>query len=75
MQIFLAALFYGNVFWVFRRVIRYKKGIVRLAICAGWLTMVFGTNYFIVGPLFDQANPISELPPGLSTYKRDTVFR
>jgi len=59
----LAALFYGNVFWVFPKAIRYKNGIVRLAICAGWFTMIFGANYFIAGPLFDRANPIPEPPP------------
>ena len=53
--VFLATLFYGNVFWVFKKVIRYKSGIARLAICAGWFMMVFGANYFIVGPLFDLA--------------------
>jgi two-component system, LytTR family, sensor kinase len=76
--VFLAALFYGNVFWVFPKVIRYKKGIVRLALGAGWLMMVFGANYFIVGPLFEQANPIPEPPkppPGFSTFKHDTVLR
>jgi len=61
--IFLAALFYGNVFWVFPKAIRYKNGIIRLAICAGWFTMIFGANYFIAGPLFDRANPIPEPPP------------
>ena len=72
---FLAALFYGNVFWVFRKVIRNKNGIVRLAICAGWFAMVFGANYFIVGPSFDKANPMPEPPPALSMYKRDSVLR
>ena len=56
----LAALFYGNIFWVFPKVIRYKKGIIRLAFCAGWFTLVFAANYFIDGPLFDQANPAPE---------------
>ena len=40
--------------------------------------MVFGANYFIVGPLFEQANPIPEPPkppPGFSTFKHDTVLR
>jgi two-component system, LytTR family, sensor kinase len=73
--VFLAALFYGNIFWVFPKVIRYKKNIVRLAVCAGWFTMVFGANYFIVGPLFDKANPIPELQRGFSTFKRDTVLQ
>src|SRR3569623_944542 len=42
---FLVLLFYGNVFWVFRKAIRYKNGIVRLAICAVWFSAVFAGNY------------------------------
>jgi hypothetical protein len=73
--VFLAALFYGNIFWVFRKVIRFKNSIVRLAICAGWFIVVFGTNYFIVGPLFNQANPAPNPPVILiKTTKRDTSF-
>ncbi len=72
---FLAALFYGNVFGVFPKVIRYKNSIVRLAICAGWFAMVFGANYFIVGPLFDRANPIPQLPHGISTFRQDTTIK
>jgi two-component system, LytTR family, sensor kinase len=71
--VFLATLFYGNVFWVFKKVIRYKSGIARLAICAGWFTMVFGANYFIVGPLFDQANPTPH-PPVFVPFQRDAVI-
>jgi len=52
---FLMALFYGNIFWVFRKALRHKNGIVRLALCFAWLTMVFGADYFMAGPLFDQA--------------------
>jgi two-component system LytT family sensor kinase len=74
--VFLAALFYGNIFWIFPKVIRNKKGILRLTVCAGWFTMVFGANYFIVGPLFRQANPTPPMPALLiSTEKGDTQFR
>ncbi|MBS1606767.1 MAG: sensor histidine kinase [Bacteroidetes bacterium] len=78
---FLTLLFYGNIFWVFRKLIRYKKGIVRLAIGAGWFIMIFSANYFVVGPLFDQANPIPEPPPGFrhpiahpDNTRRDSLF-
>jgi len=75
--VFLAALFYGNIFWAFPKVIRYKRGLVRLAICTGWFTMVFAANYFIVGPLFNRANPIPEPLPGFSTFgpKHDIIAR
>lgn len=66
--VFLAVLFYGNIFWVFRKAIRYKRVIVRLAICAGWFILIFGANYFVAGPLFDQANQAIEPPP------RDIAF-
>ncbi|HEY4107416.1 sensor histidine kinase [Puia sp.] len=76
MLVFLAALFYGNVYWVFRKVIRNKNILVRLIICSAWLTTVFGANYLIVGPLFDRANPAPKLRPlEISVVKGDTTFR
>ncbi|HTD97785.1 MAG TPA: histidine kinase [Mucilaginibacter sp.] len=80
--VFLALLFYGNIFWVFRKAIRYNNMIVRLAICAGWFILIFGANYFAAGPLFEQANPTIEPPPRaitdlvkLDRIKLDTAIR
>jgi two-component system LytT family sensor kinase len=73
--VFLVVLFYGNIFWVFRKVIRFKNSIVRLAICAGWFTLVFGANYFIVGPLFERANPAPKPPVvKIRAKEKDTSF-
>jgi two-component system LytT family sensor kinase len=72
---YLAALFYGNVFLVFPKVIRYKSGILRVAICAGWLALVFAANYLVVGPLFDQANPVPKPSPEFAPFRQDTIFR
>ena len=73
----LMVLFYGNIFWVFRKAIQYKNGLVRLAMCAAWFTLVFGANYFIAGPLFDRANEITEPPRAVltSTAKQGIVTR
>ena len=71
----LALLFYGNVFWVFRKVIRYKRGVVRLAICTGWFAVVFGANYLIDGPLFDRANPDPVPPPPKMRARIDSIMR
>jgi len=60
---FLIILFYGNIFWVLKKAIRYKNGLLRLAICGGWFIAVFGANYFFAGPLFNKANPLIDLPP------------
>jgi len=76
MLVFLAALFYGNVFWLFQRVIRIRNSIVRFTVSAAWLMMVFGANYLVVGPFFDEANPAPTPPPLLiSAAKGDTVFK
>lgn len=64
--VFLVVLFYGNILWVFRKAIRYKSGLIRLAICSGWFLLVFGANYLAVGPLFDNANKPSP-PPAFFT--------
>jgi hypothetical protein len=60
---FLAILFYGNIFWVFKKAIQYKNGLVRLTICLGWFIIVFGANYLAAGPLFNNANPVPAPPP------------
>ena len=72
---FLMALFYGNIFWVFGKVLRHNNGIIRLAICVAWLTIVFGANYFIAGPLFDHANQVLKTQPGFFAESPDTVAK
>jgi hypothetical protein len=69
--IFLALLFYGNICWILPRVIRYKKGIVRLALFSGWFMVVFAANYLIAGPFFNQDNPTPEQVPAHFTPNRD----
>jgi sensor histidine kinase YesM len=59
---FLMAFFYGNIFWVFGRAIRYKTGLLRLAICAGWFLVVLGANYLIAGPVWDPSDQ-AQRPP------------
>lgn len=54
---FLAMLFYGNIFWIFRKIIQYKNGLVRLAISVGWFMIIFAANYFIVGLFLDHTSP------------------
>jgi len=75
---FLVILFYGNIFWVLKKAIRYKNGLLRLAIGGGWFMVVFGANYLLAGPLFNKANPLDDLPPlpphgPLRTIIRDNI--
>jgi hypothetical protein len=56
------ALFYGNIFWIFPKLVRYKNSLVRVAICTGWFVAIFGANYFIAGPFFDRSNQVVQAP-------------
>jgi two-component system LytT family sensor kinase len=60
---FLVILFYGNIFWVLKTAIRYKNGLLRLAIGGGWFMLVFGANYLLAGPSFNKANPLIDFQP------------
>lgn len=72
---FLAILFYGNIFYVLLRAIRYKSSMVRLGICASWFVLVFGANYLIVGPLFNKDNPSPEPAPARVNIHRDVPLQ
>ena len=66
--VFLAVLFYGNIFWVFPKVIRNKKGI------SGWPYAPDGSRWFSVrttlslAPCSSQANPSRRMPALLHFY-------
>lgn len=69
--VFLIVFFYGNIFWVFPKAIRYKSVIVRVAICAAWFALVFAANYFVVGSFYKQAT-VAQASSGSSSPK-DTL--
>ena len=55
---FLALLFYGNIFWIFKKVIRYKRLPAGIAIAAGWFILTFMANYIFVGPKLNHNAPL-----------------
>ncbi|MFT3827799.1 MAG: histidine kinase [Chitinophagaceae bacterium] len=44
----LLLLFYGYIYWLFKKVIRYKSKIASLSAIAGWFVLLFVINYFVV---------------------------
>jgi two-component system LytT family sensor kinase len=44
----LMLLFYSNTFWLFKRVIRYKSDLARVAVIAGWFMLIFVMNYVLI---------------------------
>ena len=47
----LMLLFYGSVFWLFRKVIRFKSDVGRVAVISGWFMLLFGANYLLIRTL------------------------
>ena len=68
--VFLALLFYGNIFWILKKVIRYKRLAVGIAIAAGWFILTFAANYFIVGPRINHNTPPGPLHFSVNIHDR-----
>jgi len=66
---FLAMLFYGNIFWIFKKVLRYKNLLAGIAMAAGWFILIFMANYILVGAKLNHNQPIGPLPPGFDPGK------
>ncbi len=59
--IFLAMLFYGNIFLIFKKTLRYKNFTTGIVIAAGWLILTFVANYILVGSKLNASGPL--MPP------------
>ena len=60
---FLVLLFYGNIFWIFKKVLRYKNLVAGIAMAAGWFILVFMANYiFVVSKLSNNLPAVPPLP-------------
>jgi len=44
----LMLLFYGYIFWLFKRFIKHKSNVLNMAAIAGWFVLLFVINYFLV---------------------------
>jgi two-component system LytT family sensor kinase len=69
---FLILLFYVNIFWLFKRMLKYKHVAARLVVTAAWFSFIFVANYFVVKLLLQRPTPAK--PPAISwsTASRDT---
>jgi hypothetical protein len=68
--VFLALLFYGNIFWILKKVIQYKRLAVGIAVAAGWFVLTFAANYLIVGPRINHDNPPGPLHFAVNIHDR-----
>lgn len=68
----LAALFYGNIFWLFKKALSFRNSIARIAVAGGWFLLLFLVNDIIIArfanPDHFNSPPFPPQPPqpGLS---------
>jgi two-component system, LytTR family, sensor kinase len=55
----LMLLFYSNAFWLFKKMIRIKSAIGRVALVAGWFLLLFAANYLLIRT---QVGPSATFP-------------
>src|SRR5579872_7448314 len=41
---FMVVLFYGNIFWVFKKALRYKNVLIRVILSISWFGIIFMAN-------------------------------
>ncbi|MDB4901225.1 MAG: ypdA 1 [Mucilaginibacter sp.] len=71
---FLMLLFYGNVFWLFKKLVQWKNGYAQIATAAAWFVFIFFADYFIVGLFLDfkSTNAPDFLRLGPKDFVRDS---
>jgi len=66
----LMVLFYGYIFWLFKKIIRHKRNAVSIAAIAGWFVLLFTINFFLVRTQIDASGDIEH--PGTALHKKNT---
>lgn len=76
---FMIVLFYGNIFWLFKKALRYKNILIRVILPVAWFGIIFmASNYLDSAlPAREKTDPmlIMSPPPAKSHITIDTVER
>lgn len=72
---FMAVLFYSNIFWLFKRALRYKNVLIRVILPIAWFSIIFlASNYLdILLPAPKRADNVLLAPPPPRQSKEQTV--
>ncbi|HZY39954.1 MAG TPA: sensor histidine kinase [Mucilaginibacter sp.] len=62
---FLAVLFYSNIFWLFKKTLRYKNVLIRVVLPIAWFSVIFLANNYLYTflPAPKKADPIFDTSP------------
>jgi two-component system LytT family sensor kinase len=73
---FMAVLFYGNIFWLFKRVLRYRNILIRVVLPIAWFSVIFLANNYldILLPSQKKSDPILDMSPPPQQSKRQIIL-
>jgi two-component system LytT family sensor kinase len=62
---FMIVLFYGNIFWLFKKALRYKNILIRVVLPVVWFATIFMANNYLdtLLPKQKKNDPILEMSP------------
>ena len=67
--VLLGILFYGNIFWLFKKILSFRSNLVRFAIAACWFLLIFEMDNVAIN-LLTPHDPVRLAPP--PNYRLDT---
>jgi len=70
--ILLGILFYGNIFWLFKKILSFRSNFVRFAIAAVWFLLIFEIDNVAIS-LLTPHDAVRIGPP--PTHQTDAVFK
>lgn len=70
--VLLGVLFYGNIFWLFKKILSFRSNLVRFAVAACWFLLIFEMDNVAIN-LLTPRDPV-RLGPAL-TRRLDDTFR
>ncbi|WP_295666450.1 sensor histidine kinase [uncultured Mucilaginibacter sp.] len=70
--VLLAILFYGNIFWLFKKILSFRSNLVRFAIAACWFLLIFEMDNVAIN-LLTPHDPVRIGPP--PTQQFDTTLK
>jgi len=72
---FLVVLFYGNIFWLFKRTLGYKNVLIRVVLPIAWFSVIFLANNYLdtLLPSQKKSDPILDMSPPPRQSKQQIV--
>jgi two-component system LytT family sensor kinase len=73
---FMIVLFYGNIFWLFKKALRYKNVLIRVVVPIAWFSVIFLANNYLdtLLPAQKKSDPIVDMSPPPLQSKRQIVI-